>query len=118
MASAPEISVIFEGEAKHNLPELKKKDEEQRELEEKHPIDLEAPVTHLSTRDYLSLLWSRYNGSNTRTEKSMILDEICRNLGYHRNFSLRLMRRPAGRKMREMVPHWLCFDEEQLRRIP
>ncbi|NBW42018.1 hypothetical protein EBR25_13605 [bacterium] len=129
------------------MPELKRKDEGQREHSEKIPIELEIPVPHSSKRDYLALLWCRYNNSNTRAEKSKILDEICRNLGYHRNSSLRLMNRdeppklgrgkgssakkyseeakshlkrlwrvmgrPAGRKMREMLPDWLYFDQEQ-----
>lgn len=107
---------------------------------------MEFPVPHSSKRDYLALLWSRHKSLSTRDEKSKILDEICRNLGYHRNSSLRLMNRseppklgrgkgrsgrkfseeakshlrrlwrvmgrPAGRKMRVMLPEWLSFDQE------
>jgi len=81
------------------LPESKKKDEGQREVKQKHPIELEFPVPHSSKRDYLAQLWLRYNSSNTREEKSKILDEICRNLGCHRNSSLRLMNRPESPKL-------------------
>ncbi|MEY2986797.1 MAG: hypothetical protein RJB13_318, partial [Pseudomonadota bacterium] len=74
-SNSPDISVIFEGDGGHNLPESKKKDEGQREVKQKHPIELEFPVPHSSKRDYLALLWSPYNSSNTREKKSKIPEE-------------------------------------------
>jgi hypothetical protein len=42
-------------------------------------------------RQYIALLWRRYQRLKIRQEKSEIIDEICRNLEVHRKSALRLM---------------------------
>lgn len=48
-------------------------------------------VSIQAVREYLALLWRRYQGLKVREEKSAVLDEICRNLKIHRKSALRLM---------------------------
>ncbi len=52
-------------------------------------------VSFQAVREYIALLWRRYQGLKTREEKSEVLDEICRNLTVHRKSALRLMRAKA-----------------------
>ena len=48
-------------------------------------------VTTDAVRQYIALLWKRYQTLKTRQEKSDVLDELCRNLSRHRKSALRLM---------------------------
>lgn len=48
-------------------------------------------VTIEAIREYLALLWGQYQELKLREEKSLVLDEICRNLRIHRKSALRLM---------------------------
>jgi hypothetical protein len=56
-------------------------------------------VTLQSVREYLALLWERYQWLKLREEKGEVLDEICRNLKVHRKTANRWMRgkKPPGR---------------------
>lgn len=116
--SSPGISVREGSEGRKNIPTLERQDEGQREGNKKHPIKLELPVSHSSKREYLALLWSMYCACNTRAGKSQILDEICRNLGYHRNSALRLMNRESPPKLgRGPSPSNRKFSEEAKRQL-
>jgi hypothetical protein len=60
-----------------------------------------ALVSIQSVREYIALLWKRYQGLRTREEKSEVIDEICRNLKIHRKSAIRLMvARDAPKKKR------------------
>ena len=45
-----------------------------------------------AVREYLALLWKRYQVLSSREERSIVLDEICRNLKIHRKSAIRLMK--------------------------
>src|SRR6056300_977149 len=47
-------------------------------------------VSSQAVREYLRLLWKKYQGANKKC-KGMILDEICRNLDMHRKAAIRMM---------------------------
>ena len=44
-----------------------------------------------AVREYIALLWRRYQDLKVREDKSIVLDELCRNLKIHRKSALRLM---------------------------
>src|SRR5215471_15649760 len=46
-----------------------------------------------SRREYLEAIYTRYRQAEL-TEKQMILDEFCRNTGYHRKYAIRLLNSP------------------------
>lgn len=46
-----------------------------------------------SRREYLTVLYPRYREAN-RQEKEVILNEFCRNTGYHRKYAIRLLNGP------------------------
>ena len=49
-------------------------------------------------RDYIALLWEKYQAAVNRAAKSTILDEICRNLDYDRTYACKLMNKPSPPK--------------------
>jgi hypothetical protein len=59
-----------------------------------------APVSIQAVREYLALLWKRYQVLARREERSEVLDEICRNLGINRKSAIRLMRSEGPPKKR------------------
>ena len=70
-------------------------------LELNHELSLEdILVSSQAVREYLRLLWKKYQGSN-RKRKSIILDELCRNLGLHRKAAIRLMNSPNSPRSRQ-----------------
>lgn len=44
-----------------------------------------------SVKDYLRIVQRRYKNAS-RSKKSLILDEVCQNLGYHRKHAIRVLR--------------------------
>ncbi|HEY6290851.1 MAG TPA: hypothetical protein VI455_04715 [Terriglobia bacterium] len=48
-----------------------------------------------SRREYLEAICVRYRQAEL-TEKRMILDEFCRNTGYHRKYAIRLLNGPPS----------------------
>jgi hypothetical protein len=52
-----------------------------------------------AVREYVALLWRRYQALKRREDKAQVLDEICRNLGIHRKSALRLMNAAAPPRM-------------------
>lgn len=80
-------------------------------------------VTLPAIRQYLALLWERYQGLKSKEEKCEVLDEICRNLGVHRKSAIRWMRGkgPPGRgKTRgggQRVRRYSDLSIEHLRRL-
>jgi hypothetical protein len=78
---------------------FEKEDEGQQEVTKNSPIILEVPVPVSSKRDYIAILWNNYRLAKSRVEKSLILNEICRNLGLHRQSAIRLMNKPCEPKL-------------------
>jgi hypothetical protein len=74
-----------------------------------------------AVRQYIALLWRRYQSLKCREDKSIVLDELCRNLQIHRKSAIRLMtaesvptlrRSPAARRF--VYSEWA---KEHLRRL-
>ena len=68
-------------------------------------------------RLYVDFLRQRYQGTKSRKLKAMLLDQLCRDAGYHRKHAIRVMnqkpnpRRRRGRKRtysvnRPLAPHF------------
>jgi len=45
-----------------------------------------------STKEYLRVIQQRYKNVSSRKEKTLIIDEVCQNLEYHRKHALRVLR--------------------------
>jgi hypothetical protein len=56
------------------------------------PIAKEQDVPIQARREYLAIVWARYQEARTRAEKGSLLDEIVKNTGLHRDHAGRLMR--------------------------
>ena len=67
-------------------------------------------------REYLAIVWARYQEARTRAEKGSLLDEIVKNTGLHRDHAGRLMRakekpvrkavsRKKGSRYADLLPH-------------
>ena len=56
--------------------------------------DQDVPIQ--ARREYLAIVWARYQAAVRRSEKSALLDEICANTGMHRDSASRVMRSVAG----------------------
>ena len=94
---------------------LKEQPESERSGSPKLKIFQEvSPVSIQAIREYIALLWKRYQGLKERHEKSEVLDEICRNLKIHRKSALRLMRSesmPKKKRGPTVVPKRRYSDE-------
>jgi len=56
-------------------------------------------MSPMATREYLAAMRRRYLRTKSRSEKALILDEICATCGFHRKHAIRLMgRRKRGPK--------------------
>lgn len=55
--------------------------------------DQDVPIQ--ARREYLAIVWARYQSATRRSEKSALLDEICANTGMHRDSASRIMRLKA-----------------------
>lgn len=53
-----------------------------------------------AVREYITLLWKRYQTLKLREDKALVLDEIERNLGVHRKSATRLMRAKRAPRLR------------------
>lgn len=57
-------------------------------------------MTTQAVREYLAHIWRKYQGSS-KSQKSVLLDELCRNLGIHRKAAIRLLRSPYQPRSRQ-----------------
>lgn len=66
-----------------------------------HPAFRRVTLVSLdAVRQYIALLWRRYQSLERREEKSVVLDELCRNLRIHRKSAIRLMTAEAVPRLR------------------
>jgi hypothetical protein len=68
-------------------------------------------VTVDAVRQYIALLWARYQTLKLRVDKAQLLDELCRNLDIHRKSAIRLMNSEDAPKLRRgrskaAAPHY------------